>query len=157
MSATQAIRELIETQLDEIDHEVASLRDALRRLDDSVTAAPIQRGDYQGDKGGTESRVRDPRPRLTRRPKTRPANRRAGADVVNMQRLVAEHEGLTTARIAERAGLTRDRALAQLKELESRGELRRTGQRRGVRWHAITDEDRIRERAAELARVGKRT
>jgi hypothetical protein len=44
-----------------------------------------------------------------------------------------------------------------LKELEARSEVRRSGQRRGVRWHAITDEDRIRERAAELERLRRRT
>jgi hypothetical protein len=42
--------------------------------------------------------------------------------------------------------------LTLLRELETAGRIRRTGQRRGTRWHAITDEDRIRDRAAELAR-----
>jgi hypothetical protein len=41
--------------------------------------------------------------------------------------------------------------LALLRELEQAQRIRRTGQRRATRWHAITDEDRIRERAAELA------
>jgi len=40
--------------------------------------------------------------------------------------------------------------------LESAGRIGRTGQRRATRWHAITDEDRIRERAAELEATRKR-
>jgi hypothetical protein len=38
-----------------------------------------------------------------------------------------------------------------LRELEQAQRVRRTGQRRATRWHAVTDEDRTRERAAELA------
>jgi hypothetical protein len=41
--------------------------------------------------------------------------------------------------------------LLLLRELEQARRVRRTGQRRATRWHAITDEDRIRERAAEVA------
>ncbi|MFZ0975819.1 MAG: hypothetical protein WAN22_26585 [Solirubrobacteraceae bacterium] len=46
--------------------------------------------------------------------------------------------------------------LRLLRDLETGGRIRRTGQRRGTRWHAITDEDRIRERAAELEATRKR-
>jgi hypothetical protein len=46
--------------------------------------------------------------------------------------------------------------LTLLRDLEKRARVRRTGQRRTTRWHAITDEDRIRERAAELASRGRR-
>jgi hypothetical protein len=46
--------------------------------------------------------------------------------------------------------------LGVLRELEAAGRARRTGQRRGTRWHAVTDEDRIRARAAELERQSKR-
>jgi len=41
-------------------------------------------------------------------------------------------------------------------EMESAGEARRTGARAGTRWFAITDEDKIQARAAELARRTKR-
>jgi hypothetical protein len=47
--------------------------------------------------------------------------------------------------------------LSLLRELEAAGRVRRTGQRRSTRWHAFTDEDRIRERAAQLAARSKRT
>jgi hypothetical protein len=69
-----------------------------------------------------------------------------------LQQLLRKTDGLSTVAVAERANVGRDQALRLLKELEGRGEIRRTGQRRAVRWHAVTDEDRIRERAAELER-----
>jgi hypothetical protein len=47
--------------------------------------------------------------------------------------------------------------LVLLRELEAAGRVRRSGQRRGTRWHAITDEERIAERAAELAALSKPT
>ena len=43
-----------------------------------------------------------------------------------------------------------------LRALEEAGQVRRSGQRRGTRWNSITDEDRIQERAAELASRSKR-
>jgi len=71
--------------------------------------------------------------------------------------LLSENGGLTTSALAERANGDRDQVLTLLRELEAAGKIRRTGQRRGTRWHAITDEDRIRERAAELAGRRRRT
>jgi len=47
--------------------------------------------------------------------------------------------------------VSRDRVLTALRELEAAGRVRRSGQRRSTRWHAITDEERIQKRAAELA------
>jgi DNA-binding CsgD family transcriptional regulator len=67
------------------------------------------------------------------------------------EQLLTTGDGLTTAALAEQAGADRDQVLALLRDLEQAQRVRRTGQRRGTRWHAITDEDRIRERAAELA------
>ena len=40
--------------------------------------------------------------------------------------------------------------LGLLRELETAGRIRRTGQPYATRWRAITDEGRIRERPAEL-------
>ena len=67
------------------------------------------------------------------------------------EQLLALGDGLTTAALAQRAGADRDQVLALLRDLETARRVRRTGQRRATRWHVITDEDRIRERAAELA------
>jgi hypothetical protein len=73
------------------------------------------------------------------------------------EQLLAASDGLTSAALAERSGANRDQVLRLLRELEQAQRVRRTGQRRATRWHAITDEDRIRERAAELSsRSGRR-
>lgn len=72
------------------------------------------------------------------------------------ERLLATSDGLTTAALAQQAGADRHQVLALLRDLEEARRVRRTGQRRATRWHAITDEDRIRERAAELASRSKR-
>jgi len=73
-----------------------------------------------------------------------------------LELLLSENGGLTTSVLAERANGNRDQVLTLLRELEAAGRVRRTGQRRSTRWHAITDEDRIRQRAAELAARSRR-
>jgi hypothetical protein len=65
--------------------------------------------------------------------------------------LLAGTEGMTTTALAELANGARDQVLTLLRELEAGGQVRRSGQRRSTRWHVITDDDRIAERAAELA------
>ena len=82
-----------------------------------------------------------------------------GGEVVpagRLEALLSENGGLTTAALAEQTNGNRDQVLTLLRELETAGRIRRTGQRRSTRWHAITDEDRIRERAADLAARRKR-
>ena len=157
MTATQAIRELIEGHLRTIDAEVVSLREALERLENN---------EAQRRSGQRKPRRRAPAPaparaaaaaagqgnRRTRTPRARRSPAPAPADIAG---LLASTEGLTTAAIAEQAALDRAEALSLLKDLESKGEVRRSGQRRGVRWHAYTDEDRIRERAAELEKASR--
>jgi GTP-sensing pleiotropic transcriptional regulator CodY len=88
------------------------------------------------------------RARASRALKAIPADR--------VESLLSENGGLTTSALAEKTGENRDHVLGLLRELEIAGRVRRTGQRRGTRWHTITDEDRIRERAAELEATRKR-
>lgn len=64
--------------------------------------------------------------------------------------------GLATSELAQRANGDRDQVLVLLRELEAAGRIRRTGARRGTRWHMIADEDRIQPRAAELDALSKR-
>jgi predicted transcriptional regulator len=73
-----------------------------------------------------------------------------------LESLLSENSGLTTSALAEKTHGNRDHVLRLLRELETAGRVRRTGQRRGTRWQTITDEDRIRERAAELEATRKR-
>jgi hypothetical protein len=149
MKTTQQIVDSIDTRLRELNREIETL-DAAR------TALGSER----------ESRPA-PRPRVAASSQTRkPARRRArrktsnSSDIVpagRLEVLLSENGGLTTSALAERTNGDRDQVLTLLRELEAAGKIRRTGQRRGTRWHAITDEDRIRERAAELAARRRRT
>jgi CRP-like cAMP-binding protein len=145
MTATQAIRELIEGHLRTIDAEVVSLRQALERLENNESKTRAGRGNPRRRAAAAAQPNR-----RTRAPRTQRPAAAAPADITG---LLASSEGLTTSAIAEQAGLERAEALQLLKDLESKGEVRRSGQRRGVRWHAYTDEDRIRERAAELEKA----
>jgi len=72
------------------------------------------------------------------------------------ERMLAEGDGLTTTALAKQAGTDRDQVLVLLRDLETARRVRRTGERRATRWYAITDEDRIRERAAELESRSRR-
>jgi hypothetical protein len=74
-----------------------------------------------------------------------------------LQVLLGSSDGVTTTVLAEQASGDRDQVLTLLRELEAAGRVRRTGERRGTRWHLITDEDRIATRAAELESQSKRT
>jgi uncharacterized membrane protein len=94
-------------------------------------------------------------PRKTRRRRT---SKRQPLSPERLEQALSAHGGATTASLAEATGASKVRVLAALRELEKAGQVRRTGQRRGTRWHLVTDEDRIRERAAELAsRSSRRT
>lgn len=96
------------------------------------------------------------RRRRRKRPARGPRRRKHVLLADRAERLLAETGGLTTAGLAREAGADRDQVLALLRDLESARRVRRTGPRRATRWHAITDEDRIQERAAELASRSRR-
>jgi hypothetical protein len=65
--------------------------------------------------------------------------------------LEGETAGLSAVTIAERANASYNQVLELLRERERGGEVRRSGTRRTSLWRLITDEERIAERAAELA------
>jgi hypothetical protein len=146
MAGVPSIEQLIQSvegRIREINAEIASLRAARSALTSN---------------GSPSTRVETPtakRP-LRRKPTSRTARRKPSRNTGVLladtaERMLAESDGLTTAALADQAGANRDQVLALLRDLESARRVRRTGQRRATRWHAITDEDRIRERAAELA------
>jgi hypothetical protein len=142
MRTTEAIVDSIENRLRELNQEIESLtaaRTALDGRDDGPAAsAPAPR------RKSTARRAR----RAPRAVEVVPAGR--------LEVLLSENGGLTTSVLAERTNGDRDQVLTLLRELEAAGRIRRSGQRRSTRWHAITDEDRIRERAAELAARSRR-
>jgi hypothetical protein len=117
----------IDGRIEQVHSEISSL-EAARSALTANGAAPIE-------SLTAESR---PKPNKRRRQKTETGP-------------LANSDGMTTADLARRAGAGPDQVLLLLRELEQARRVRRTGQRRATRWHAITDEDRIRERAAEVA------
>jgi DNA-binding IclR family transcriptional regulator len=60
-------------------------------------------------------------------------------------------DGLSAAAIARRAHARDAQVRDLLRELASAGMVRQSGARRASRWRLVTDEERIAERAAELA------
>ena len=64
--------------------------------------------------------------------------------------------GMSTSELAKATNGNPVLILAVLRELEQADQVRRTGQRRGTRWHLISDEDRVAARAAEIAAQSKR-
>ncbi|MGZ4331034.1 MAG: FaeA/PapI family transcriptional regulator [Solirubrobacteraceae bacterium] len=73
-----------------------------------------------------------------------------------LEQMLAVADGLTTSAISEETNANPNQVRTLLRELETSGRVRRSGQRRGTRWHLITDEDRIATRAAELEELSKR-
>ncbi len=143
MRTTEAIVDSIESRLRELNQEIETLTAARTALD-GAQASPAK----------SAAPVRSERPTRRRTRRTRRTKRARDVEVVpagRLEVLLSENGGLTTSSLAERTNGDRDQVLTMLRELEAAGRIRRSGQRRGTRWHAITDEDRIRERAAELA------
>jgi len=131
----------IDGRIEQVHSEISSL-EAARSALTANGAAPIE-------SSTAESR---PKPNKRRRQKTerKPLARKA-LTAETAEQLLANSDGMTNADLAKRAGAGRDQVLLLLRELEQARRVRRTGHRRATRWHAITDEDRIRERAAEFA------
>jgi hypothetical protein len=142
-----------------IEDLTAAIENRIQVLTGEITALEDARAALAS---GSSARARSSRPRA-RRPRrrgapkaTKPTNATEVLLADRAEQLLASTNGLSTAALAKQAGADRDQVLALLRDLEKRARVRRTGQRRATRWHAITDEDRIRERAAELTRRSKR-
>jgi hypothetical protein len=136
------LAQTIQDRLDVLHREIALLEAARDQLESN---------------GSASTRPAETKPPAVRR--ARRARGRRSAQIVSAVRLeglLAENSGITSTALAELADGGRDQVLGLLRELEATGRARRTGQRRGTRWHAITDEDRISARAAELERQSKR-
>jgi hypothetical protein len=64
--------------------------------------------------------------------------------------LLAGSAGMRTRELSHATHGDPAHILTLLKEQENAGQVRRTGTRAATRWHAVTDEDRIVARTAEL-------
>jgi len=132
-TTVQDLIQSIEGRLKELGGEMIRLEDARKALaNSSPKAAPKVEGN------GNRSRPR-------RKPKSKVL---LAAQLEEMLR--KSSDGLSTAAIAAKGNADPTQVLTLLRKLEKAGQVRRTGERRGTRWHLITDEDRIAERAAEL-------
>jgi len=134
MTFIQELHESIERRLQDLRVEIARIEDARRALTN----------------GSAKAMTSEPQ-----RAEVKPRRRRQKMQVLTaeqLQLILSESaDGLSTAAIAEQGHGDPAQVLAVLRKLETAGEVRRSGERRGTRWHLMTDEHRIAERAAELA------
>jgi hypothetical protein len=134
---TSEIVDNIDRRLQEIASEISKLETARVALINGIkpAAAPMPR-------------------RARRAPRRTPAKR--PPQVVpagKLTTLLTGSDGMTTGQLAKTTNGRQSQILALLRELEQADQVRRSGQRRGTRWHVITDEDRIAARVAELERA----
>ncbi len=178
MRTTQEIVESIDSRLRELNNEIKTLDAARAALDGRENrpsrpppptatgrnrppsrAKPRTKASVPSKRQAPAHAVAEPvsRPRKRAPTTSGPGTRRTlgGIPADRLESLLSGDGGLTTSALAAQAGANRDQVLRLLRDLETAGRIRRTGQRRGTRWHAITDEDRIRERAAELEATRK--
>ncbi len=140
--------------LDSIDSRLRDLNEQIDTLTAARTA--LDGNDARTQKPPRRRRSTARPPRVSQR-KRRPKRVRA-VEVVpagKLELLLSESDGITTSELAEKANGDRAQVLILLRELETAGRIRRTGERRSTRWHVITDEERIQVRAAELAARSK--
>jgi hypothetical protein len=145
----------IQDRINALHGEIASLEAARTQL--HANGSGPAAGDDRGVRGRAAQNGSKPSRRRRAQPKA--ANAGTGTEVVpagKLEAMLAQHDGITTSELAKLTNGRADHVLALLREMESTGRARRSGERRGTRWHAITDEDRIRERAAELEKQSRR-
>jgi hypothetical protein len=140
MPTIEQIVQSIDTQLDALLTEQAQLADARAAL-----------------AGSPRSVTQTPAPTRTRKRASKPKQPKSKGSIGTdeLLKLVRDSPGLTTTTLAKLANAEQGGVLALLKDAEKDGAVKREGQRRATRWYRYADEDRIRERAAELERQRK--
>ena len=95
-------------------------------------------------------------PPKARPTKPSPRSRRRELEPGQIEALLRESEdGLSLVAMARRTGVSETKVGERLRTLQRSGEVRSSGPRRTSLWRLITDEERIAERAAELARASQ--
>lgn len=130
-----------------------SIRERLQELRAEIDQLEAARARLTMNGAATDG-SRATRRRPARAPRTKPKTEALTAG--KLEQMLAVADGLTTSAISEETNATPNRVRTLLRELETLGRVRRSGQRRGTRWHLVTDEDRIAIRAAELEKLSKR-
>jgi hypothetical protein len=128
---------------------VKSIDDRLAQLAVQINVLETARKELLNGNGAA------PPPKAARSARRRRAAPKPTVPAGKLEAMLAEHDGITSTALAKLANAAPDQVLTLLRELEQAGRARRTGQRRGTRWHAITDEDRIAARVAELEKLSK--
>jgi len=131
MPTTEEIVKSIDAQLKALAREAQQLRGARAALEDGPSA---------------------PRPKRKRAARRNANSKTEAVPTGKLLKLVNDHPGSSTSQLAALANGDQAQILVLLREAETNRNVRRSGARRGTRWHSYTDEDKIAERAAQLER-----
>ena len=138
MKTIEQLVESVDAYLETLRAEIEALTQAREKL--VADAAPVAR----------PTPARPPARRRVQRQRPERSTEVAPAGKLHM--LLSSTDGLSTAALAGRANADPAQVLPLLREMESSGRVRRSGQRRGTRWHAVASEEEwIERRAADLA------
>ena len=136
--------------------------DIVTSIDQRLTEAKAEIAQLEGARealiNGDAAAVKT-KPRGVPRKATRRKTVRRGNEVVpagKLTALLAGSAGMSTSELARATSGRPDQILALLRELEKTDQIRRTGERRGTRWHLPTDEDRVAARAAQIKRRSRK-
>lgn len=140
MAFIDQLHQSIDSRLQELRAEISRIEDAKRALTNG-SAKPSPKVESNGSRS---------------KPRRKAKRSTQVLQVGQLERILGESsDGLSTSVIAEQGNGDPGQVLTLLRELEKAGTVRRTGERRGTRWHLVTDEARIAERAADLASRSK--
>jgi hypothetical protein len=132
----------------ELEQIVSSIEERIRTLRSEISSLEAARAALSG--------VSSARLSLAAPPSTAAkasGRRRRSAPITSeqIQQALAGAGEVTTTTLMDQTGASRVRLLELLRELETAGKVKRTGEKRGTRWSELTDGDWVTRRAAELA------
>jgi predicted Rossmann fold nucleotide-binding protein DprA/Smf involved in DNA uptake len=104
-----AVLELLRRNLAAAEADVLRLQEAIATITSPVPAKPGNRTETPGNRDAVTPR--------------------------RILRAVGDAPGTTTSTLAKRLDGDQDQILASLKQMETDGKVKRTGERRGTRWH----------------------
>jgi predicted Rossmann fold nucleotide-binding protein DprA/Smf involved in DNA uptake len=140
MEISQVIEQL-KAQLAETEADAQRLRTAIEALEGSVASSPAP-----------PRARRNARGRATR---SRSSNGRTAGKVALTPDVVVNlvtPEGVPARDIRSKVNGSDNQVLKVLKDLESEGKIKRTGQRRATKWHRVTDNARVTASVAKPTR-----
>jgi predicted Rossmann fold nucleotide-binding protein DprA/Smf involved in DNA uptake len=122
MPSTHDLRTSLTARLAQLDQEATKLRAALEALDGKAPA-PAKRA-----------------PRRQSAKKAAPAAPVQVAPAGKLRKVLADsNDGLSASALADEANAAVEQVNVLLREMEAEGQVERSGQRRGTRWHAIAN------------------